>query len=72
LHHNGTESSKFHKILHVFDFYTPIKPERSVCGYTTNTKETVCSRGVGACDAQIQTTFTPSASRRQQLLHANR
>jgi len=25
----------FIKIVHVFDYYTPIKPERSVCGYTT-------------------------------------
>ena len=28
----------FINIVHVFDLYTPIKPERSVCGYTT--KET--------------------------------
>ena len=31
----------FIKIVHVFDLYTPVKPERSVCIYTTDTKETV-------------------------------
>jgi len=27
--------------INIVHFYAPIIPERSMCGYTTNTKETV-------------------------------